>query len=368
MEIAEAQEASAAEQFALIGGWGTDFRRRAVSLTEFEAVLAKDRIPPIDAPQFSPVARAPGYMRPDEPVIAVSIGPDARAYPLAILMWHEIVNDTVGGTPFAITFCPLCNSALVFERSVGGRTLSFGTTGLLRHSDLVMWDRQTQSWWQQITGEALVGRFMGEKLAVFPSSVISWSEFVRANPNGKVLDRLVRQDGSPVRPYDDPPYAGYDSVDDRPFLFSGPLDGRLRATARVLAVETGGASVAYPFEFLRSQGVVNDRVGGEDLVVMFDPALRSAFNDASSNVQIAGGATVFSRRLAGKFLTFRLVDGVVQDADTGSAWSPTGLALSGPLAGARLEPIRHGQYFWFAWAVFKPDTELRQATADLTPG
>ncbi len=126
-------------------------------------------------------------LEPQEPVISLDFGGDARAYPLRVMMWHEIVNDMVDGRPVAVTYCPLCNSSLVFDRVVGGRVLDFGTTGKLRHSDLVMYDRQTESWWQQFTGEAIAGEMAGTELKRIPSRLEAYSSFVERHPNGKIL-------------------------------------------------------------------------------------------------------------------------------------------------------------------------------------
>ena len=153
----------------------TDFSKHSVP---FAAIKSggppKDGIPAIDAPHFERLtdAKAMGSIASlgdTEPVIALSIGEDARAYPLRVLIWHEIANDLVDGTPVVVTYCPLCNAALVFERMVDGRILDFGTTGKLRHSDLVMYDWQTESWWQQFTGEAIVGAMTGRQLRLIPS-------------------------------------------------------------------------------------------------------------------------------------------------------------------------------------------------------
>ncbi len=160
----------------MLEGWETDFSQRLVDLGDFVSILNRDGIDPIDEPAFASVSDPPSYMKPREPVIAVEINGDARAYPLAMLMWHEIVNDVVGGMPVTVTFCPLCNTAITFDRVVDGVELTFGTTGKVRNSDLVMWDRQTQSWWQQITGEALVGHYAGQgtELDVINSPIIAW--------------------------------------------------------------------------------------------------------------------------------------------------------------------------------------------------
>ena len=178
--------------------------------------VARDQIPPIDDPVFVSVAEAEKLIGPTEPVIALEVGGERRAYPLAVLIWHEIVNDTVAGRPVAVTYCPLCDAALVFDRRVAGRVLDFGTTGLLRFSDLVMWDRQTESWWQQFLGEAMVGALTGERLEMLPSRVESFERFAAGGPGGKVL----MPNDPALRSYGSNPYAGYDGAH-WPFLYRG---------------------------------------------------------------------------------------------------------------------------------------------------
>jgi hypothetical protein len=155
-------------------GWKTDFSKHSVPLSEIiPGGPPRDGIPPIDRPVFETVAQADAWLKPQEPLIHFAVGNDVRAYPLQILIWHEIVNDEVGGIPVMVTFCPLCNTAIAFDRRVAGRVLDFGTTGNLRHSDLIMWDRQTESWWQQMTGEAIVGELTGMRLTLLPATIVS---------------------------------------------------------------------------------------------------------------------------------------------------------------------------------------------------
>lgn len=357
----EGAELAAAERHQRVHNWFTDFNNRTVDLTEISNLLPRDRIKPVDEPLFVAPVDAPSYMRPREPVIAVKINGDARAYPLAMLMWQEIVNDTVGGVPLTITFCPLCNTAVAFERTLEGHELTFGTSGNLRNSDLVMWDRQTQSWWQQITGEAIVGKLAGKVLTQVPSPIIAFETFQDEYPDGKLLLRELNAQGQEIRPYSVPPYAGYDSVDTDPFAFDGVVDSRLPANIRVLTIKNGGESVAYPWPFLEEAGVINDTVGDIDLVAFFDDGTLSAFLDGSSRTHTSGSSTVFSRELDGKLLTFTLGDEGITDEQTGSVWSLTGKATSGPMAGKALEQVVHQNHFWFAWAVFEPDTELRES-------
>ena len=363
----EGLELSAARRWQLTYNWFTDFNTRTVSLTEISNLLPRDRIKPVDSPHFVDAVDSPAYMDPREPVIALKINGDARAYPLAILMWQEIVNDTVGGVPVTVTFCPLCNTAITFERTLEGNELTFGTSGNLRNSDLVMWDRQTESWWQQITGEAIVGQLAGKVLEQVPSPIIAWETFQQEYPDGKLLLREVDSSGREIRDYDNPPYSGYDSVDNLdPFAFDGPLDGRLPPAIRVLTVKTNDATVAYPFSFLEETPVVNDTVGGQEVVTFFDNGTLSAFRDIRFNEQMSGSTTMFSRVVDGDALTFSLAEEGIVDDQTGSIWSITGKATSGPMEGKELEPILHQNHFWFAWSVFEPDTEVRSTVADVT--
>src|ERR671922_478323 len=195
-------------------GWKTDFSRHVVPLDQFlSGGPGKDGIPAIDEPRFMPASRVDVIER-KEPVIELVLRGRARASPLQILIWHEIVNARVAGVPVAVTFCPLCNTSLVFDRRVGSRTLDFGTTGNLRNSDLVMYDRQTESWWQQFGGAGLVGRYAGTRLEVIPSRIVAWQQFRREHPRGLVLSR----DTGHTRPYGENPYEGEDEVESGPIF------------------------------------------------------------------------------------------------------------------------------------------------------
>ena len=363
----EESEQSRAEGLRLFWNWNTDFNHSTISLNELQLVLPRDRIAPIDDPTFAPVSDAPDYLRDEKPVIIVDINGDARAYPLAMLMWHEIVNDTVGDVLVTVTFCPICNTGITFERVLDGRELTFGTSGMLRNSDLVMWDRQTETLWQQITGEALAGDYAAEErvLKFVPSSIIGWGAFAENYPDGQVMLRFNNEFGIEARPYESPPYAGYDDIDDHPFLFSGTVDGRLVATSRVLTID-GDVPVAYLFQFLEEQLVVNDLVNDDPVVALFDDGTLSAFKDVLSNDQVAGSVALYSRLVHGDPLTFEVTDSGINESETGSTWSLTGLAVDGELLGTQLEPVVNANHFWFAWAVFKPETEIRDYLDDLT--
>ena len=336
--------------------WKTNFKKASVPLNEIRSGgPPKDGIPPIDRPKFETVAEAGKWLKPAEPVVIVEHGTDARAYPLQILIWHEIANDTVGGIPLSVTFCPLCNTSIAFDRRLEGRILDFGTTGKLHKSALVMYDRQTESWWWQVSGLAIVGDLTGKRLTVLPSQIISWDTFRRARPAGKVLSR----DTGHSRAYGQNPYVGYDNINSSPFLYTGTRDPRLRPMERVVTVSLGGSDVAYPFGVLEKAGVVHDMVAGSPIVIFHQKGTASALDagDIAASRDV-GAAAVFAPVVDGRRLTFRAQGVQFVDQQTKSSWSILGQATAGSLAGRRLPPIVHGNHFWFSWASYRPQTRI----------
>ncbi|MCY3979145.1 MAG: DUF3179 domain-containing protein [Chloroflexi bacterium] len=344
----------------LTNGWETDFETTIIELDEvISGGVPRDGIPPIDRPVFDDV-KSVRRLSDKSPVISLTIDGDSRAYPLEVMTRHEIVNDVVGELPVAVTFCPLCNSAIVFDRRVDGKALRFGVSGNLRYSDLVMWDDATESWWQQLTGEAIVGDYAGRKLDMASSQLISFGLFRARYPQGKVLR-------GPLGLYGNNPYRGYDSSP-APFLFAGKLDERLPAMARVLAAEIDGTAAAYPFDLLRRRLVINDNIAGRDIVALWQGGAVSALDEAVIDVsRDVGMALMFERRLdTGETLTFNFDDGGYMDEETGSRWNVFGEAIDGPLAGAKLRQLHAFPHFWFAWAAFYPDTALYGIEANVT--
>jgi len=338
-------------------GWTTDFSTHAVALTEFQdGGPPRDGIPPIDHPRLVALASGDRFLTPHEPVIAVQVGGQARAYPEQILVWHEIVNDDLGGIPIAVSYCPLCDSAIVFDRRVGARTLTFGTTGKLRNSDLVMWDRQTQSWWQQFTGTALVGAETNAKLRALDSQVLSWTQFKATYPRGTVLSRNTGFQ----RPYGSNPYQGYDTVPtSRPQFYRGRVDPRLPPLERVVAVFAGRQAVVVPFSALAHHPVVRGSIGGRPLVVPYTPGVVSALDaSAIASSRDVGTAGAFDPRVGNRTLRFWATGAGRFRDQTGSTWDVTGRALDGPLRGAHLRPLHHDEQFWFALAAFLPGARL----------
>lgn len=247
----------------------------------------------------------------------------------------------------------------MYRRTLDGTILDFGTTGALRDSNLLMYDRQTETWWQEVGGEGVIGQFAGRRLEQLYLSIVSWADYKAAHPEGKVLSRP-----DSGRSYGTNPYAGYDRPGSQPFLFRGEKDPRLPAVERVVAVERGGDAWAVSFTALSEERVVTASVAGEDIVVFWSPGTASALDAGSiKSGRDVGTAGIFSPRGSdGNDLTFASdANGQIVDAETGSRWDIFGRAVSGPLAGTQLAPVpgRIGQ-LWFSWAVYRPDTVVYQ--------
>lgn len=337
-------------------GWKTNVDKRSIDLSELmSGGPAKDGIPSIDDPKFVAVDNAGKWLQPGEPVISLKLGSDVRAYPLQILMWHEIVNDQVGGQNVTITFCPLCYTAIAFDRRLEGKVYSFGVSGMLRHSDMVMYDRQTESWWQQISGEAIVGDLTGKTLKQFLTQIVSFGQFSEAHPRGLVLSRETGFS----RDYGRNPYVGYDDIDDVPFLFKGKTDKRLRPMEKVIAVELGSTARAYPHSITKQRRVIQDRIGSTEIVIFHADGAASALDkERISESKEVGSTGVFEPFIDGRKLTFIYEKSDFVDQQTGSRWNIFGKAISGKLTGSELKQIPHGDYFAFAWLVFKPETKI----------
>lgn len=314
-----------------------------------------DGIPPIDHPTFAD-ATAVDWLDGQDPVLALTVAGETRAYPLQVMTWHEIVNDTVGGVPVAVTYCPLCNSGVAFHRQVGVRLLDFGTSGMLYADNLVMYDRQTESLWPQLTGQASVGALTGTQLKAIPMGIVGWAQFLSAHPDARVLTR----DTGHARDYGRNPYAGYDDPNGALLVEPpGPGDPRLPVKERVIGIGAGDQAVAIRRDSIAEDAVVNVTVGGRDLVAWHRPGQRSALDtsEIAEGRQI-GTVGVFDRTVGPRTLTFTADGGGFRDDQTGSTWNVLGQALAGPLEGQRLQPHTHLDTFWFAWVAFQPDTEL----------
>lgn len=345
-------------------GWKTDFSLMAEGITQDQFVRAlagRDLIPPIDGPRFASVANV-DYLTDAEPVIAVEVRGEWRAYPIQILIWHEIVNDRIAGQPITVTFCPLCYTSVVFDRRVDGDVLSFGVTGYLRRSDLVMYDRQTETWWQQATGRALIGDLVGQTLTILSSQLVSWATFRATHPEADVLSR----DTGVQRPYGSNPYPGWDITERNPFLGPAQLtpcegaDTCIDPKERVGLLLEGGENVVYRFLAVADAGgVVHDTAGGTPVMVVWHPDVTSALgNSLLERSDQVGTLVAFDRRVGASELTFTIRGEALVDEQTGSTWDELGTATSGPLAGEQLRRLVMDTPYWFAAAAFTANLRI----------
>ena len=357
-----------------------------------------DWTPPTSPPEFISQEEASLWLGEQEPVISIMLNGEAKAYPLQILTYHEIVNDSIGGIPIAISFCPLCNSAIAFDRRIllteEHRTLqlqnndqlifsdlddtlieayafqnshlpqfvtalevTFGTSGLLYNSNLLMFDSKSSTLWSQIMGRANIGILTDARLLKYPAQIISFDEFQTSYPNALVLSRETGFN----RPYGNNPYPGYDHISSPAFLFRGPTDNRLLAKERVVSIGLKEDSVAFPWNLLREVHVVNHYVADTRITVFWKDGTTSALDTTKiGNGKPIGAVGVYNRNVDETVLTFRWDGANFRDIETNSKWALTGQAIEGTLQGRQLEPISHDNTLWFAWAAFKPETRIYQ--------
>lgn len=299
----------------------------------------KDCIPSVDDPQFQSADSA-RWLRPNDTVIGVEIDGETKAYPLRILNVHEIVNDDLAGRPIAVTYCPLCRSGLVFSRQAAGTELEFGVSGQLHKANLVMYDRQTATYWSQVEGRAIVGPLVPTTLSPIPSSITTWRQWRQAHEDTRVLSRDTGV--YPAETYETNPYAGYQN-NSRVGPGVERVDDRLPPKEVVHGVTVGESAKAYPEEVVTDRDVVNDEVGGVPVVVIED--------------QRDGGVDVFVRRVGDETLAFSLSDDALVDGE-GNRWSFDGEAQAGPHRVEQLERLSSHGFFWFAWSSFHPETDV----------
>jgi hypothetical protein len=315
---------------------------------ELDRGAPKDAIPAVVDPVFAADWRDVDATLGDAAqVIGVELDGVARAYPLSVLNWHEIVNDEFD-RPVLVTYCPLCGSGVVAERVVAGRTRTFAVSGYLWQSDLVMYDRESESLWSQLLATAIRGPLTGTSLELLPSTVTSWGSWRESHPETTVLvpppvSNTVR--GRQTRDYDRDPYFGYESSRRVGIGFNDDVDDRLHPKTRVVGVAYGGVARAYPFPAVSEAGPVNDDVGGLPVVV---------------TVAVDGTMVAYVRRAGSETLTFAATDDEDVLAADGSRWDVhTGRALDGPHEGTALARANdRSPMFWFAWADFFPETEV----------
>lgn len=336
-------------------GWNTNWNKHSINYTQLQSGgPSRDGIPPLNNPKFISIQKAKNWLKDNEPIIFVKINGQVKAYPLQIMIWHEIVNDTLDDKKIAITFCPLCNASIVFDRKLGKKTYEFGTSGLLRNSDLVMYDKQTESLWQQFTGTAIVGDETSKVLTQLPSSIISFKDLYTNFKDALVLSKETGY----FRKYGDNPYVGYDDINHSPFMIHDDIDDRLAPKRRVATLSINGNDKAYAYNIVKRKKVINDTFEDKNIVLFYNSGISSALDKKNiSNSKDIGSVVIYDRRIDGEILDFYYNNGFF-DKQTGSKWNIFGEAINGKLKGKRLLNVVHGSHFWFAWVVFKPQTQI----------
>ncbi|MGD8455406.1 MAG: DUF3179 domain-containing protein [Anaerolineales bacterium] len=303
----------------------------------------------VNATMFPPVA-AP-YLEPNEPVFGISINGDHRAYPLRILDWHEMANDVVGGVPVSLAYCTLCGAGIAYDgRASNGETYTFGSSGFLYRSNKLMYDHQTRTLWNQLTGEPVLGELAGSgiKLELLPIVVTSWEDWLAQHPDTTVLDI----DTGYQRSYElGVAYGKYFANDETMFPVWQRSD-LLEAKDRIYALQLDGIPKAYPVDLLTEEQVVNDTIGETNLVIIATHGDINVQASTSPRYNAGGEVRAYDRGSE----TYRPgpdADTVIDSA--GHTWEVTEEALLGP-DGERAPRLNGHLAYWFGWYAFFPQT------------
>lgn len=295
----------------------------------------KDGIPSIDKPMFVNIQKA-NFMSDSDTVIGIEINGEAKAYPLFILVWHEIVNDIVGGIPVAVTYCPLCYTNQVFERVINGEVVEFGTSGKLYNSNLLMYDRLTESYWSQALGMAVKGELSGHKLNLIPFDVITWKDWKTIHQDTLVLTTNTGH----IRSYSIDPYGNY-YTEPRILFPVEHIDDRMHPKEIIIGFNQNETYKAYKQKDIESNTLINDSIDNTPILLI------SLY---SQNTR------AFERTVDGKILDFAYIDDKIIDTQTNSEWNYNGLSTSGKYEGSQLIRIPIEPGFWFEWIAFHPNT------------
>lgn len=300
-----------------------------------------DGIPSIDNPKFIQIQKAEEFLEDSDLVVGLNINGDIRAYPLQILVWHEIVNDKVGNTPVAVTYCPLCFTNQVFNRTMNdGQILEFGTSGKLYNSNLVMYDRTTKSLWSQAMAQGIGGTFAGIKLERIPFDVAYWKEWKQLYPDSKVLST----DTGSTRPYGADPYGDYYTNGEILFPVSNS-DNRVGLKEIVIGLENKGQYKAFKLQEIEDKKVINNQVNGKPIVLFsLHPFMARVYDP------VVNGQTLE--------FNYNIKDKKFVDKQTNSMWNFDGKSISGQMKGKQLTRLSFDEGFWFEWVAFHPKTEL----------
>lgn len=343
--------------------WRTDTSRKEIALSELTLATERDAVPTLSYPRFISKDDRHNHYYEFEPVIAIQFGGQAKAYPLSILTMYELANDSLGGYELMVTFCPMCHAAIVFNREVDvqgkKRLLNFHISGILMHNDMVMYDSETESWWEQLMGSAIVGEMAGTTLEFMPSMLISVKDFFDRFPGGKIMSsegiKIVKQHHH--KPFH---HLEHDSVHMLPeFYLPEKTDPRLPPLERVLDIHVDEHVTIYPYHILAQKQVLNDSFDGLNFAIFYHGETVSALDeDKLKKSRHVGSATAFRSKVDNRVLTFVKDGNYFRDHQTGSLWDITGYCREGILKGKQMWLLPHSNHFAFAYLAFYPESEI----------
>ncbi|MBI2085260.1 MAG: DUF3179 domain-containing protein [Candidatus Aenigmarchaeota archaeon] len=308
-----------------------------VNISDFDTPLPEGAIPEIINPKF--VSANVTYPEDKDLVVGIVYNGLIKAYPIKILNWHEVINDNFSGKPVAVTYCVLCRTPIAYESKVSGKIATFKVTGILYNSNDVLVDSVTRSYWSQLTGEAIMGDIVGKNLTRIPVETTTWSLWKSKYPDTLVMSSDTGFD----RDYGTDPYGGYEESEKVWYRVKNE-DKRLFVKDIIYGVTFAGEAKAYLKSNVTSIGVVNDQVGKQKLVVIYDKELDVI--------------KIFDRNLKGRELNFEIAGDKIVDKETNSVWNYDGVAIEGSMKGEQLKRIDATYGFWYVWAAFYPKTGL----------
>jgi hypothetical protein len=344
--------------------WTTDTTNHIVPLSDLTMAVAKDALPTIDFPKFISKSDPNFNFYEHEPIIAVSYNGESKAYPLSLLTMYELSNDSIGGEQVMVTFCPMCNAAMVFNRKIkkDGRNLllNFGISGLLMHNDMIMYDKQTNTWWEQLMGEAIVGELAGTELKMMRALLITVKDYYDRYPEGKILSPegiTIIDKTSGHRPFHHLNHSNHKI--DTSYYLPEKVDPRLSPLERVLDIHVDTHSKIYPFSAIAKKQVINEVFDNMHFVIFYHKDMVSVMDeDQLEKSKHIGSATAFRSTLEGINYTFHKKGNYFIDDQTHSIWDITGYCREGTLKEKQLMILPHSNHFAFAYLAFFPDCEI----------
>jgi len=344
--------------------WSTDTTNHTVDVSEISLAAPKDALPTLDFPKFINKNDKSFNFYEYEPVIVISFKGETKAYPLSLLTMFELSNDSLGGEQLMITFCPMCNAAMVFNRKINKDNkeylLTFGISGLLMHNDMIMYDKQTNTWWEQLMGEAIVGELAGTELKMMRALIISVKDYYDRYPEGKILSSEginIVDKTSGHRPFY---HLNHDNKHiDSTYYLPEKVDNRLPPLERVLDIHVEDHIKIYPFSAIAKKGVINEVFDNMHFVIFYHKDMVSVLDeDKLSKSKHIGSATAFRSNLEGVNYTFHKKGNYFFDNQTHSTWDITGYCKEGVLKEKQLMILPHSNHFAFAYLAFFPDAEI----------